>query len=331
MHRITLLALPHSLGSSITLPLEMLNAASNLARSRRGQKPQIEIRIAGCDTPTVEMVGGLRMMTDCHYSEIKQTDWLILPALWRSPLHILKRYPQLISWLQDIVTSENIIFAIGTSSYLLAEAGLLNHKPATTHWHYLDDFAKRYPKVDLKPQYLITQANNIYCAGSVNSSADLVVHLLGKLYGEAIARLVEGQFSPEIRRSFESHAYAQHETNSHQDELIIEAQQWLREHSSESFSMSELADSLQLTMRTFNRRFKQATEVTPGEYLQNLRLNNARELLRTSNLSISEVAAQAGYPDSSYFCARFRKVMGLSPLSYRKAARGKLFKVVPGE
>lgn len=327
MHRITLLALPHSLGSSITLPLEMLNAASNLARSRRGLNPAIEIRIAGCDETTVEMVGGLRMMTDCHYSEIEQSDWLILPALWRSPLFIIKRYPQLIPWLQGIVNTENIIFAIGTSSYLLAEAGLLDHKPATTHWHYFDNFAKRYPDVELKSQYLITQANNIYCAGSVNSGADLVIHLLGKLYGESIARLVEGQFSPEIRRSFESHAYAQHESNLHQDELIIEAQEYLREHSADSLSMQELANKLQLSMRTFNRRFKRATELTPGDYLHNLRLNNARELLRTSNLSINEVAAQAGYPDSSYFCARFKKTMGLTPLSYRKSARAKLFKV----
>ena len=328
MHRITLLALPDSLGSSITLPLEMLNAASNLARSRRSQNPSLEIYIAGCTTPEVEMVGGLRMMTDCHFSEIKHSDWLILPALWRSPMSIIKRYPQLIPWLQGLLTEENIIFAIGTSSYLLAEAGLLDSKPATTHWHYLKDFRKRYPKVDLKPQYLITQANNIYCAGSVNSGADLIIHLLGKLYGDSIARLVEGQFSPEIRRSFESHAYAQHETNIHQDETIIEAQEWLRAHSTEQISLSALAGQLDLSMRTFNRRFKQATQIAPGDYLQNLRLNNARELLRTSNLSISEVAAQAGYPDSSYFCARFKKVMGLTPLSYRKAARGKLFKML---
>jgi len=154
------------------------------------------------------------------------------------------------------------------------------------------------------------------------------VHLISKLYGEPIARLVEGQFSPEIRRSFESHAYAQHESEIHQDELIIEAQEFLREHSTENLSLQQLASQLGLSMRSFNRRFKQATTKTPGDYLQNLRLNNARELLRTSNLSINEVAAQAGYHDSSHFCSRFRKVMGVTPLSYRKAARWKLFKVI---
>ncbi len=328
MYRITLLALPHSLGSSITLPLEMLNAASTLARTRRGKQPSIQVKVVSCDSPTVTMVGNLQLVTDCHFSEITETDWLILPALWRSPMHIIKQFPQLIPWLQQIVRSDNIVFAIGTSSYLLAEAGLLDNKPATTHWYYCDDFARRYPKVDSKPQYLITQAGNIYCAGSVNSSADLVVHLLGKLYGETVARRVEGQFSPEIRRSFESHAYALHETNVHHDEVIIEAQEWLREHSHSAVSLKQLAAQLQLSMRTFNRRFKQATGITAGDYLQNLRLNSARELLRTSNLSINEVAAQAGYPDSSYLCARFKKVMGLTPLSYRKASRGKLFKMV---
>ena len=91
--------------------------------------------------------------------------------------------------------------------------------------------------------------------------------------------------------------------------------------------ITTLAAQLQLSPRSFNRRFKKAAGITASEYLQNHRLQTACELLRTSNLSISEVAAQSGYQDNSYFCLRFKLKMGQTPLSYRQAVRGKLFKI----
>ena len=85
---------------------------------------------------------------------------------------------------------------------------------------------------------------------------------------------------------------------------------------------------MDMSIRSFNRRFKQAAGITAGEYLQNLRLNNAKELLRTSNLPIADIAEQCGYQDGSYFCQRFKQQMEQTPRAYRRAVRGKLFKVV---
>ncbi len=328
MRHITILALPNCLGSSLTLPLEMLNAAHSHFRTRHRHQGKLDIVIASNGPDHVATSGGLKVVADCRYDEVAQTDLLILPALWRNPFTSLRQYPQLGPWLQRLAGQGSWICAVGTSSCLLAEAGLLNHKPATTHWYYLAKFAQRYPDVDWKTQYLITQADNIYCAGSVNSVADLMVHLIGRVYGQNIARAVEGQFSPEIRRSFESHAYAQYDSTIHSDELIIQVQEWLRQQAASPIRLQDVARQFGLSMRSFNRRFKQATAMTPGDYLKNQRLDSARELLRTSNLSVAEIAAQVGYPDSSYFCASFKQWMGQTPLAYRKAVRGKLFQVI---
>ncbi|MEE8056702.1 MAG: helix-turn-helix domain-containing protein [Pseudomonadales bacterium] len=328
MQHVTLLALPNSLATSISLPLEMLNAANQTARSRHRKQSTIQLEVVSSHIGSVKTAGGLQVLATATIDTIGQTDLIILPSLWRNPLHTLKQHIYLLPWIKKMAAQDALICAVGTSSYFLAEAGLLDNKPATTHWHYCDQFARRYPQVDLKRQYLITQAENIYCAGSVNSVADLMVHLVERFYGQDIARQVEAQFSPEIRRSFENHAYAQFDSSLHQDETIIEAQEWLRVHITETIDFRELATRLDLSMRSFNRRFKQAAGITAGNYLQQQRLDNAKELLRTSNLSISEVAAQSGYQDSSYFCARFKKVMGQTPLVYRKSVRGKLFKVI---
>jgi transcriptional regulator GlxA family with amidase domain len=328
MKQVTILALPRSLGSSITLPVEMLNAAFELAKSRDRHQSALQIDIAGDQAGPVSTAGGLTLYANKATTEINETDLLILPALWRNPVQALRRQSHLLPLIQRLAAQGSLLCAVGTSSYFLAEANLLDYKPATTHWRYLDQFAKRYAKVDLKREYLITQAENLYCAGSVNSVADLMVHIVERFYGQDIARLVEAQFSPEIRRPFASHAYAQFNNNIHQDETIIQAQEWLREHSGASVSVKSLAQELGLTMRTFNRRFKQATGITATDYLQNQRLNNAKELLRTSNLAIAEVAEQCGYQDVSYFCSRFKRVMGQSPLFYRKSVRGKLFQVI---
>jgi len=208
---------------------------------------------------------------------------------------------------------------------MLAEAGLLNGRPATTHWNYFEPFSRRYPAVDLKSHHLITQSDNIYCVGSVNSIADLMVHIVEDWFGSPIARAIENQFSPEIRRSFRAAAYQNEADSSHHDEDVAEAQQWLRSNLCSPVSMELLAKHLQLSSRTLNRRFKRATGMAPLSYLQSLRIASAKDLLRHSNLTVGDIAWQHGIQDVSYFSQLFRKHCGVSPLKYREAVRGKLF------
>jgi transcriptional regulator GlxA family with amidase domain len=215
---------------------------------------------------------------------------------------------------------------VGTGSYLLAEAGLLDGRPATTHWNYFEQFSNRYPNVELKTRHLITQSDNIYCVGSVNSIADLIVHIVEEWFGSRIARAIENQFSPEIRRSFSAAAYQNEADSSHHDELMAQVQQWLQSNITSAVSVTNLAGQFRLTPRTLNRRFKRATGMTPLSYLQSLRIAGAKDLLRHSNLTVGDIAWQLGIQDVSYFSQLFRRHSGMSPLRYREAVRGKLFK-----
>lgn len=322
MAHITLLALPGALASSLSLPMEMLAAADQQARAADRHRTRQTLIVAGLERGEVATSSGLLVRCVRAWDEIEETDLLILPALWRNPLVHLRRYRRLLPWLQRLASQGTLLCAVGTGSFFLAEAGLLTQRPATTHWFFLDQFARRYPQVHLKRHHLITGDGNLYCAGSVNSVADLTIHFIELLYGRTLAHQVEAQFSPEIRRSFESHAFS---AERHSDELVIQAQEWLRERFAEQLRADDLARHLGISLRTLNRRFHQATGTTPHTYLQQCRLDGARELLRTTDLNIREIATAVGYGDSGYFARQFRNAMRQTPRQYRQSVRGKLF------
>lgn len=288
------------------------------------QPGKLEIHCVGMQARQVRADCGLTLIPDRRFDQLENTDLLLIPAFWRSPLPRLRPLAALYPWLRQL-HRDTLICAVGTGSFLLAEAGLLDGHPATTHWYYCDLFQRRYPRVQLKRNYLITEAGNLYCAGSVNSVADLTVHFIERFFDRRIARAVEAQFSPEIRQPFEQHLYTQGRDDVHGDELVIQIQDLLRRQLQRDLRIGELASGLGITERTLQRRFRRATGLTLQAYLQKQRLLTARELLRTSNLTIADVASQVGYQDVSHFGRIFRQWMQQSPSAYRRAARGKLF------
>ncbi len=240
---------------------------------------------------------------------------------------MVRRTPALTDWLRTLAGSDTIICAVGSGSYFLAEAGLLNNKVATTHWYYFDQFAATYPDVLLQRDRFITKAGNIYCAGSVNSVRDVMLHFIEEYFSQHVADQVSRHFTHEIKRSYTSSFLKNSPQNYHDDEDIIETQEWMHSCYNDEITLEILAEKFDISVRSLNRRFKQATGKSPMQYLQQIRMENACELLKTSNLNISEVAFSVGYPDNSYFSALFRKAMSVTPKEYRNLVRKKMFRV----
>ncbi len=316
---------PRALATSVTLPMEILQAASQMASVGKRGSPQVRFMLAGRDRRQVRLGSGIALQPDVEFAELPALDLLLLPAIWRNPLPAVRSEQGWLQLLREQAATGTRICSVGTGSFLLAEAGLLNGKSATTHWNYFDQFSMRYPDVDLKTRHLITQSDNIYCVGSVNSIADLMVHIVEEWFGSGVARSVESQFSPEIRTSFNAAAFQNEADSSHHDEVVAEVQQWLQSNLSAPLSVAEMAEAVQMSPRTLGRRFKRATGLTPLAYLQSLRIASAKDLLRHSNLSVGEIAWQLGVQDVSYFSQLFRRHCDMSPLKYREAVRGKLF------
>lgn len=325
MYRIAAVLYPRALATSVTLPMEILRAASQVARTRSRKATGVELLLACESGRTERLFGGITLAADCSLADLPPLDLLVLPAIWRNPQPTVASARPWRDWLQGVAGSGTRVCAVGTGACLLAAAGLLDGRPATTHWNYATEFRRRYPEVNLKPRHLITQSDNLYCAGSVNSIADLMVHVVEHWYGNAVARAVENQFSPEIRRPFRAAAYQTGAAESHHDEMVARAQDWLREHLDAPVSLQQLAVSLQVSPRTLNRRFNAAVGSSPQAWLQQIRIGQARDLLKHTDLTIADIAWRVGLQDASHFSRLFRAHLGMTPAAYRSAVRGKLF------
>ncbi|MCA0901320.1 GlxA family transcriptional regulator [Microbulbifer agarilyticus] len=326
MPTVTFILIDQMLSTGTILPLEMLRGAESRARAEK-ESVSLKLITTSVDGAPVKSRSGFNLAPDMALDQVPDSDIIYLPALWRNPRPALKRNAALLAWLRDQAAKGAVISAVGTGVCFLAEAGLLDDKPATTHWHYFERFASDYPRVKLKRQYFITQADRLFCAASVNALADVTVHLIRQLFGPSIASHVERNFSHEIRRPFEEIAYSEGAVHLHPDEEIVQAQTWLKQHCSDDVKLSEVAKHFDMSVRSFNRRFKLATGQTPLQYLQNVRIDMARELLQSSNLSVNEIAEKVGYQDMGHFTALFKKFLSTTPSEYRTTVRAKLFRV----
>jgi transcriptional regulator GlxA family with amidase domain len=313
------------LATSTTLPMEMLLAAQTTAnQQRKSQQPVLQINTFATQLTPIKTQTGISLVADKKIDNTK-LDLLYLPGLWRNPRPMIQKNREVIGWLQNLHQSGTLISAVGTGVCFLAEAGLLDGKVATTHWYYFEQFKKQYPAVQLKQEYFITQAENIYCAASVNSLADLTVHFITRFFSTAIAQHVEKHFSHEIRKSYDKSAYFDRLQKPHPDETIIQIQDWLESHYHQAVNFQQLSKQFDLSVRSLNRRFKNALDQTPNNYLQKMRINAAKDLLQNTNLAINEIADQIGCPDPSYFTNLFKKHLHITPIAYRKTVRAKLF------
>jgi len=324
MHHITFFCCDQMLATSLTLPIEMMRAGENAAQVQNRDSVSLQIVSAGLSKNKVQTAAGFSFEPDFTLEEIKHTDILFLPALWRNPKASLRQNPQLIEWIQRLHQQGTLICSVGIGVSFLAETGLLDGKPATTHWYYFDRFQKDYPQIQLKRQHFIVQSGNLYSAASVNSLADLTVYFLQRLYNKLVAMHVERHFSHEVRKAYSATSFV-NEHSQHPDEDIIQVQVWLQKNYHETISMADLAKTFEFSLRTLNRRFKAATGSTPLNYLQQLRMDGAKDLLKNTNLSIYDVANKVGYNDLSHFNRLFKRLLATSPTRYREMVRAKLF------
>jgi len=182
------------LATSLSWPADMLKAANEAAKSLCPDAAPFNLSTTAIDSKIISNQTLFTITPDNTLDKVNTADLIYLPALWRNPNHALLSNRDLYPWLRKHYENGTIISAVGTGCCFMAEAGLLDHKPATTHWYYFDRFQKRYPDVLLKRQHFITQASNLYCTASINSLADLTIHFIQQFMNKAVARHVERHF-----------------------------------------------------------------------------------------------------------------------------------------
>ncbi|SEK98711.1 transcriptional regulator, AraC family with amidase-like domain [Colwellia chukchiensis] len=322
---IALLLYDHMLATSVSLPVEMLRAGEAVALQENRDAPRLSIEMVAETIRPISTRALIRLMPDTDIAKAQRPDFIFIPSLWRNPRPIIAKQPQMLKWLSTMWQCGSTLIGGGTGVCLMAEAGILDHHSATTHWHYVEQFKRDYPQVDLKPDFFITQSERSYCAASLNALADIVVHIIFQVYGQNAARQVERNFSHEIRKPYEEQRYLEGAVDRHPDELISQIQFWLKTNVNSAMNLNEIAQQFGISQRSFTRRFKRATGINARLYWQQLKIESAKELLAASNLSIQEVAYQVGFQDQASFTRLFKQMLNLTPKDYRAMVRKKLF------
>jgi transcriptional regulator GlxA family with amidase domain len=323
--KVALILYDHMLSTSVSLPVEMLRAGEAFALRKNRNSPRLVFEMVGETKRPVATRALIKLLPDVSVSHAQIPGFVFIPSLWRNPRPLLKKYPKMIAWLNDVWLQGATLIGGGTGVCFMAESGVLNNHPATTHWHYVEQFKRDYPQVELKPDFFITQSERLYCAASLNALADIVVHIIHQTFGEEAAQHVERNFSHEIRKPYEEQRYLEGAGDRHPDELITQIQFWMRTNLSSTLNLAEIAAEFEISQRTFTRRFKDATGLKASTYWQKIKIEAAQELLSSSNLSIQEIAFQVGYPDQGNLTRLFKQVLNITPRGYRAMVRKKLF------
>ena len=193
----------------------------------------------------------------------------------------------------------------------------MNGKVATTHWGYAAQFTKRYPNVNLHPELLITEEDNLLCSGASNACLDLSLYLVEKFYGRDITVKLAKTYIQDMDRTSQAPYSVFKFQRNHNDEVIKKAQDWIESNFARKLNVEELAAQFAMGRRTFERRFKACTGDSPLLYAQRNRIEAAKALLETSNKTLEEVAYKIGYEDTGFFKKIFKKHVGFSPKTYQ--------------
>lgn len=223
-----------------------------------------------------------------------------------------------LNWLIAQHDAGTILCSVCAGAFLLAEAGLLNGRSATTHWIHTQSLTARFPAVRIDTEKLIIDDGDIITAGGVMAWVDLGLNLIERFLSPTVM-LATARFFLVDAAGREQRFYSSFAPQlGHGDKRVLKVQHWLQQHIAENSSVAAMATRVSLVKRTFLRRFHKATGMTPTRYLQHLRVGKARESLEFSMLTIDEIAWMVGYEDPGSFRKVFQHIMGLSPGDYRR-------------
>jgi len=243
-------------------------------------------------------------------------DLLLIPAIGSQVQTVINHNSLLLTWLAQHTNKP--LASICSAAFLLAAAGVLNGYQATTHWALAEQFKHHFPQVNLEITQLMTHDRLRFCSGGAQAGMDLCLYLI-KLYGgDWLARQVANVLVMDYGRGLQTRFVPRLPTLQHQDLAIARLQRWLEQHYAQPIFLDDMAQQLHCSPRTLMRRFKEATQLTPHDYLQRVRISAAESLLAQGQYSIEQIALQVGYENRAAFAKLFKQLTGENPAAYRR-------------
>jgi transcriptional regulator GlxA family with amidase domain len=286
-----------------------------------GASPLFDIQLVGLRKEVKLNEGRFSVHTDALIDEIETTDLVIIPALFGDLNAAIEANGDFLPWIRKQRENGAEVASLCVGAFLLASTGLLDGKKCSTHWGFTNEFRRMFPFVEVQDGSIVTEENGIYSSGGATSYWNLLLHLVEKYTSRETAILTSKYFAIDIDRSNQS-AFAMFKgQKEHKDEEVQKVQDYIEQNIEGKFSVEELADLVALGRRSFERRFKSATNNSVLEYIQRVKIETAKRSFENSRKNINEVMMDVGYSDNKAFRTTFKKITGLTPIEYRNKYR----------
>ncbi|MFJ6697239.1 GlxA family transcriptional regulator [Streptomyces sp. NPDC091272] len=318
LHRVAVLALPHVIPFELGIPHRIFGRA----RSADGA-PLYEVT-------TFSTHPGQLIPSDADFNlyveqgpEVLATaDTLVIPAA-HTPDSLYERglLPDELADLFTHVRPGTRLASICTGSFVLAAAGLLDGRPATTHWHWARRLQDLFPSVRVDPEVLYVDDGDVLTSAGVAAGIDLCVHMVRRDFGAAVANDVARRSVVPPHRDGGQSQYIRRPVPEPQLATTTAARAWALGRLHEPIQLRDMAEQESMSVRSFTRRFREEAGVSPGQWLTQQRVERARHLLETSDLSIDQVSHEAGFGTAQSMRQHLQAALGVSPTLYRRTFR----------
>ena len=317
LRRVVAVAFPDMQMLDVTGPLEVFSMATRLLdQAGTGYRTEIVATAGG----TVEASSGIELVAASLDKGRGAIDTLMVAGGMGTPAAM--RDATLINWIARAAKRSRRVTSVCSGAFLLAEAGLLDGRRATTHWEVCEQLARRYPTVDVDPDPIFVRDGNVATSAGVTSGMDLALALVEEDHGPALALDVARQLVLFMKRPGGQSQFSGHLTAQLADRRPLrELQGWLADHLDEDLSVAALAARVNMSSRTFARAFRTEVGVTPADYVERLRVGAARHWLETTDRAIPDIARACGFGTTETMYRAFNRAVHVSPAEYRRRFR----------
>ena len=306
---ISLVTVPDAMVSTLSGIFDVLGALSMVATIDQAvpTRSPFELEIVAETTEPMMLASGLPLAPHKDIASLRHTDIVIVPSLMVASEGWQKgRYPALVEWLAARHAQGATLCSACSGLFLLAETGAFDGQPSTVHWVFAETFRKSFPGVPVSPEQALVVAgerDELVSSGASASWHDLVLYLVSREVGAVAAEAVARFFALQRHRG---------------DAVVRDAQDWLAHHYAEANPVETLVERSGLAERTFKRRFAKATGLSPIQYAQRLRIEEARRRLERTDAPVDEISWKVGYQDPAFFRRLFKRAMRMTPGAYRR-------------
>ncbi len=320
MKKIVMLSVPPASGVDVIGPLEAFGLASGMlqhATGRRGYESELVTNSTDLALPTNS---GVKILAHKHYSDLKgKVDTLLIAggAGTRGP-----RDPELLAWLRKMSKQARRICSICTGAYLLADAGVLEGKRATTHWNFVESFARKHPGVLWDPNPIFVKDGSVFTSAGISAGMDLALALIEEDYGSALALEVARYMVIFLRRPGSQAQFSVAMAAQAAERKSLQSlQAWIAENLAKDLGVEVLAERAAMSARNFARVFARELGNTPARYVEQVRVEAARTQLASTEDSVDQIASRCGFSSAELLRRSFLRQFKVAPSQYRKHFR----------